>query len=342
MEAPQHKDGRATRRPGRHKDRHKDHDHGPGAAELAGRPGDFRKRLWITFAITATIVVAQAVGSVLTGSLALLTDTAHALTDASGLLVALVAATLMLRPATSKRTWGFRRIEVIAALGQATLLLVVGLYAAIEGVRRLVSPPEVPANELLVFGVVGLVANVIAIVVLSSSRDANFNMRAAFLEVLNDALGSLGVIVAAIVIATTGFQRADALAGLFIAALIVPRAFTLMRETTRVLMEFAPDDLDLDEVRAHILGLDHVREVHDLHASTVATGLPTITAHVVLDDECLTDGHAADVLRDVRECVAEHFPVAVHHATIQIEPGGPSACARGICEPLAIGHADRS
>ncbi|GAA3667695.1 cation diffusion facilitator family transporter [Microbacterium marinilacus] len=295
------------------------HSHGADQTEVVGDPVDHRRRLWIAFAITASIVVAQAVGSVLTGSLALLTDTAHALTDASGLLVALVAATLVLRPATSTRTWGFRRIEVMAALGQATLLLGVGLYTAIEGVKRLFEPPEVPAAELLVFGVVGLAANVVAILVLSSSRGANFNMRAAFLEVLNDALGSLGVIVAAIVIATTGFQQADALAGLFIAALIVPRAFTLMRETSRVLMEFTPKGLDLDEVREHILELDHVKDVHDVHASTVATGLPTLTAHVVVEDACFTDGHAAEVLHEVRECVAEHFEVSVQHSTFQIE-----------------------
>ncbi|OCG76027.1 cation diffusion facilitator family transporter [Microbacterium sediminis] len=295
------------------------HDHGPTAAESAGRPGDHRRKLWTAFGITAFIVVAQAVGSIVTGSLALLTDTAHALTDASGLLVALVAATLMLRPATSTRTWGFRRIEVMAALGQATLLLGVGLYTAIEGVKRLFEPPEVPATELLVFGIVGLTANIVAILILSSSRGANFNMRAAFLEVLNDALGSLGVIVAAIVIVTTGFQRADALAGLFIAALIVPRALTLMRETAGVLMEFTPKGLDLEKVREHILELDHVKDVHDVHASTVATGLPTLTAHVVVEDTCFTDGHAAEVLREVKACVAEHFEVSVPHSTFQIE-----------------------
>jgi len=286
---------------------------------VGGHPGDFRARLWIAFGITATIVVAQAAGSILTGSLALLTDTAHAITDASGLLVALIAATLMLKPTTSRRTWGFRRIEVIAALGQATLLLVVGTYAAIEGIRRLFQPPEVPATELLIFGIVGLLANIVAIAVLSSSRGANFNMRAAFLEVLNDALGSLGVIVAAIVIATTGFQQADAVAGLFIAALIVPRAFKLMRETVGVLMEFTPKGLDLDEVREHILALDHVKDVHDLHASTVATGLPTLTAHVVVDDECFTDGHATETLHAVKDCVAEHFEVSIHHSTFQVE-----------------------
>ncbi len=158
-----------------------------------------------------------------------------------------------------------------------------------------------------------------AILILSSSRGANFNMQAAFLEVLNDALGSLGVIIAAIVIGTTGFMQADAIAGLLIAALIVPRAFKLIRETISVLMEFTPKGLDLDEVRAHVMKLDHVRDVHDLHASTVATGLPTITAHVVVEDECFTDGHAAEVLHHVKECVADHFEVSVLHSTFQIE-----------------------
>lgn len=308
------------------------HNHGSAVNEV-GKPGDYRRKLWITFGITGTIVIVQAVGSVITGSLALLTDTAHAITDASGLLVALIAATLMLKPATSKRTWGFRRIEVIAALGQATLLLVVGFYTAIEGVRRLFNPPEVPSTELLIFGVVGLTANIIAILILSSSRDANFNMRAAFLEVLNDALGSLGVIIAAVVIAMTGFQRADAIAGLFIATLIVPRAFLLMRETTNVLMEFAPKGLDLDDVRAHILKLEHVRDVHDLHASTIATGLPIITAHVVVEDECFTDGHAAEMLRSVKECVAKHFEVSVNHSTFQIETAQISEDEDGIKHP---------
>lgn len=294
------------------------HNHGPSPS-ADGQPGDFRKKLWIAFSITAVIVVAQAVGSVITGSLALLTDTAHAAADASGLLVAIIAASLMLKPANSERTWGFRRIEVIAALGQSALLLIVGTYTAIEGIRRLFEPPEVPASELLIFGIIGLSANLIAITILSSSRDVNFNMRAAFLEVLNDALGSLGVIVASIVIATTGFMQADAIAGLFIGALIVPRAFKLMRETTRVLMEFTPKGLDLNEVWEHILALDHVKDVHDLHASVVATGLPTLTAHVVVDDECFTDGHVTETLQAVKDCVAEHFEVAVHHSTFQIE-----------------------
>ena len=278
-----------------------------------------RNRLLLAFGITALIVIAQAVGSVITGSLALLTDTAHALADSTGLLVAVIAATMMVRPASNRRTWGFARIEVFAALGQATLLLVVGTYAAVEGLRRLVEPTEVPGTELLVFGVLGLLANLVAMAVLASGRDANFNMRAAFLEVLNDALGSVGVIVAAVVITTTGYQRADTFAGLFIAALILPRAFKLLRETTRVLMEFTPEDVDLDVVEAHVLELEHVREVHDLHASMIGTGMPVISAHVVIDDECFESGHAPEILEQIRACMREHFPVSFDHATIQLE-----------------------
>lgn len=300
------------------------HNHGE-SNDQAGKAPDNRVRLAIAFGVTASVFIAQAIGSVVTGSLALLTDTAHMLTDTSGLLVALIAANLLLRPANARRTWGWRRIEVIAALAQSTLLLVVGVYAAIEGVKRLFEPPEVPANELIIFGIIGLVANIISISILASGRGSNFNMRAAFLEVLNDALGSVGVIVAAIVIMTTGFMQADAIAGLFIALLIVPRAVRLMMETTSVLMEFTPKGLDLDEVREHLLGVEHVTDVHDLHASTVGTGLPTISAHIIVEDECFQDGHAAEVLQEVKLCVADHFDVSIRHSTFQIETAGIAA-----------------
>lgn len=182
-----------------------DHDHGPPGA------GGHRTRLAIAFAITTTILLAQAVGALITGSLALLVDTAHMLTDAGGLLLALFAASLSLRPPTPRRTWGFRRAEVLAALAQAAVLLAVGIYVLVEGVQRLFDPPEIASNELIVFGIIGLVGNITSMLVLSSGRSANFNMRAAFLEVVNDALGSAAVIVAAIVIATTGWQQASTL-----------------------------------------------------------------------------------------------------------------------------------
>lgn len=278
-----------------------------------------RTRLAIAFGLTAAIALAQLVGSIVTGSLALLTDTAHAVVDASGLLIALIAATMVARPATSTRTWGFARIEVLAALAQATLLIGVGTYTAIEGISRLGAPPEIASGQLLVFGVIGLVANLIAILVLAGGRGTSLNLRAAFLEVLNDALGSLGVIAAALIITFTGFQQADALAGLFIAALIVPRAIRILRETLRILMEYAPAGVDLDEVREHLLALEHVQDVHDLHASSVGSRLPIISAHVVVSEECFESAHALAILEEVQDCVRTHFPVAFEHATIQME-----------------------
>lgn len=295
--------------------------HGSGGHRHGGAPSSRsnRRRLSLAFAITGGIVLVQAVGALVTGSLALLTDTAHAAVDASGLFVALLAGRLAMKPTSDRHTWGYRRVEVLAALAQSTLLLAVGIYTAIEAVQRFFEPADIPSTELLFFGVLGLIANLAAMLILSAGRGANFNMRAAFLEVLNDALGSAGVILAAIVISTTGFMQADSIAGLFIAALIVPRAFTLMKETTAVLMEFTPEGLDLEQVRAHIRALPHVKDVHDLHASTVATGLPTLSAHIIVEDECFHDGHAVDMLMAVRECVAEHFDVSIKHSTFQIE-----------------------
>lgn len=293
------------------------HDHGgirPGENHRAAR-----RRLAIAFGLTATVVLAQAIGSVVTGSLALLTDTAHALVDASGLLIALIAATMMLRPASSRRTWGFDRMEVLAALAQSALLLAVGVYAAIEAVARLSSPPAVPSTELLIFGVIGLVANVAAILVLAGGHGANLNLRAALLEVMGDALGSLGVIIAAITILLTGYERADTFAALFIVALIVPRALRILRETVRILLEFTPPGVDLDQVRQHLRALEHVRDVHDLHASVIGTGLPVISAHVVVDDDCFTTGHVPRILEDVHDCLRTHFPVTFEHATVQVE-----------------------
>ena len=291
-------------------------------------PGTNRTRLAIAFGITATILIAEVIGAWWTNSLALLVDAGHMLTDASGLLMALIAASLTLRPPTPERTWGYRRAEVLAAGAQSAILLAVGIYAFIEGVRRLFDPAEVTAGGLLVFGIVGLVGNIVAMLVLGAGRAANLNMRAAFLEVVNDALGSVAVIISAIVISLTGWTRIDAIAGMLIAALIVPRAITILKEAGGILLESTPRGLKLDDVRRHILQVPHVIGVHDLHASTIATGLPVLTAHVVVDESCFTQGHVSQKLRDLQTCVAEHFDVSVEHSTFQIEAPSHSALER--------------
>jgi cobalt-zinc-cadmium efflux system protein len=289
--------------------------HNHGTAHVANQT-----RLAVAFGITASILVAEIAGAVLTGSLALIVDAGHMATDAGGLLVALLASSLALRPATSKRTWGFARAEVLAATLQAAILLGVGLFVLVEGIRRLFEPPEIPAAGLLIFGVVGLLGNIVSMMVLFSGRNASFNLRAAFLEVVNDALGSVGVIVAAIVIAATGWQGADAIAAIVIGTLILPRAIKLLRETTRVLLESTPAGLDLDALRGHLLALPYVRDVHDLHATQIATGLPVLTAHITVDPKCFRDDRAPRLLDQLQACVAEHFEVSIEHSTFQIEP----------------------
>lgn len=273
------------------------HDHGVAGTSQRGR-------LILVFAITFTVMIAEIFGSILTGSLALLADAGHMFTDSTGLLIALIAASLALKPTTSTRTWGYKRAEIIAAAGQASLLLAVGGFVIIEGIRRLFEPPEVGESMMIWFGVIGLIGNVVSLLILSSGRNHNFNMKAAFLEVLNDALGSVAVIVAAIVIATTGWLQADAVVSLLIGALIIPRTVKLLRDTINVLMESVPKGLDLMSVREHMLALPHVLDVHDLHATLVASGTPVLSAHVIVEDSCMTNGHAETLLTDLQQCVA--------------------------------------
>lgn len=277
------------------------------------------RRLVTVLAITATVLVAEVIGAVVSGSLALLADAGHMLTDVAGLTLAWVASVLVQRPVTLGRTWGFRRAEVLAAAVQAAVLLAVGGFVLVEGVRRLFDPPEVVPATMLVFGSIGLVGNLIGIAVLAGSRSQNLNMRAAFLEVVNDALGSVAVLVAAAVIAVTGWSRADALASLLIGALIIPRTLKLLHESVDVLLESTPKGLELSEVREHLLAVAHVRAVHDLHASQVATGLPVLTAHVVVDDTSFYNGHLPSLLDELQRCLTGHFDV--EHSTIQFEAG---------------------
>ncbi|MER8026806.1 cation diffusion facilitator family transporter [Glutamicibacter protophormiae] len=294
------------------------HDHSHGHSHDHSETN--RTRLAWALGITASILVAEVIGAITTNSLALLVDAAHMLTDTAGLLMALTAANLILRKPTTKRTWGFRRAEVLSATLQSALLLAVGIYAAVDAIQRLFDPPEVQPTGLLVFGIIGLAGNIASMLIIAGGRGHNLNMRAAFLEVVNDALGSVAVIVAAVVIALTGWMRADSLAALLISALIVPRAVALLKETTHILLESTPRGLDLNAVRTHLEGQAGVLAVHDLHASQIASNLPVLTAHVVVKDEMFDADAAGGLLRNLQQCVAAHFEVSIEHSTFQIEP----------------------
>ena len=286
------------------------------ADELADQQG----RLRTVLTITIMVLIAEVIGAAASGSLALLADAGHMLSDVAGLTLAWVASVLAQRPATLARTWGYRRAEVLAAVGQAAVLLAVGGFVIVEAIRRLIEPPEVASGAMVAFGVIGLLGNTIGIAVLVGARSQNLNMRAAFVEVVNDALGSLVVLIAAVVIATTGWVRADALASLFIGALIIPRTLKILRESIDVLLESTPRGLELSVVREHLLQVSMVQAVHDLHASQVATGLPVLTAHVVVDDSCFQDGNLPALLDELQGCLAGHFDV--DHSTFQFETSG--------------------
>jgi cobalt-zinc-cadmium efflux system protein len=288
------------------------HSHAPTTAG-----GAHRRRLVVVLGLTLAVLAAEVVGAVLSGSLALLADAAHMATDAAGLALALAAVSLAQRPARGRRTFGWQRVEILAAVANGFLLLAVAVYVLVEAIRRIGDPPEIGSGLMLAVASVGLVVNLGSLVVLHRGRDASLNIRGAYLEVLADAFGSAAVIVAAVVIATTGWTPADIVASVVIGFLVVPRAWHLLREALDVLLEAAPRGVDLAELRAHMLGVDGVLDVHDLHAWTITSGLPVLSAHVVVTDEALAAGHGGRVLDALCSCLGEHFDL--EHCTFQLE-----------------------
>lgn len=279
-----------------------------------------RARLGWAIAIVATVLVIEVVGALVTGSLALLADAGHMASDLIGLIVALVATIIAARPATEKHSFGFQRAEVFAALFNGLLLIGVAVFVAVEGISRLLKPEDVdiPPLPLLVVAVIGLVANFGALMLLRGGASTSLNMRGAYLEVFGDLLGSVTVIVASIVILTTGFAPADAIASLVIAAMIIPRAVSLLRDVIRVLLQQTPVETDVAQIRSHILAEDGVADVHDVHVWAVTTGKNIFSAHVVVDQAVFEGGESGRLLDRLSTCLSAHFDV--EHSTFQLEP----------------------
>ena len=296
------------------------HDHAHGVSGVRGQAN--HRLLAISLTLTSLVMVVQIVGAVLTGSLALLADAAHMFADASALVIALIASLVAARPANERNTYGYQRAEVFGALINAVLLIALCVWIAIEAIGRLVTPSEheVAGGLMLAVAVTGLVANAISMWLLSAAQRTSINVRGAYLEVLGDLIGSAVVIVAAIVIWTTGWMPADALASLLIAVMIVPRAITLLREVFAVLGERAPEGTDVATIREHILSADGVADVHDVHVWQLTRGAPVFTAHVVVEPDVLTSGRSSALLSSLQSCLAEHFDV--EHSTFQFEPAG--------------------
>jgi cobalt-zinc-cadmium efflux system protein len=274
-------------------------------------------RLRAVLALLVVVLLAELVGGLAAGSLALIADAGHLLSDAAGVGLALLAASFAARPATAARTFGFARAEILAAVVNGVLLLTVGLGVIGFSVWRLAEPRSSEPGLMAVLGCVALVANGIALLLLRGGAAHSLNLRGAYLEVLSDALGAVGVLIAAAAIALTGTRYADPVASLLVGLLIVPRTVHLLREATDVLLEATPRGMDLEEVRRHLEAVDGVIACHDLHAWTITSGTPVLSAHVVLADEVWERGGAPAVLDRLTDCATTDFGTV--HVTFQLE-----------------------
>lgn len=306
-----------------------DHGHAHHAPTSGTAAAAYRGRLRIALTITLTVMAVEIVGGILADSLALIADAAHMATDAVGLGMALLAIHFANRPPSGNRTFGYARAEILAALANCLLLLGVGGYVLYEAIQRFVTPVGTQGGLTVVFGAIGLVANMISLTLLMRGQKESLNVRGAFLEVAADALGSLAVIISATVILLTGWQAADPIASLVIGLMIVPRTVKLLRETLDVLLEAAPKNVDMAEVRAHILALPGVDDVHDLHAWTITSGMPVLSAHVVVGSDTLDSIGHEKMLHELQGCIGDHFDV--EHCTFQLEPSGHAEHEAKLC-----------
>ena len=295
-----------------------DHSHSHGLMASATGTAKHRQRLIAVLGITLAVVLIQIVGAVISGSLALLADAGHMLSDAAGVFIALLAAWIAARPASDLRTYGYQRAEVLAALANALVLIVISVVIFTEAVRRIGSAPEVRTDVMLYAAVLGAVANLVSLLILRGAQKESLNVRGAYLEVLGDLLGSFAVIVAAVVIMVTGFQAADTIASMVIALMILPRAWHLLRDVVDVLLEATPKGVEVQMIREHILSVAGVVSVHDIHIWTITSGVPVFSAHVVVEDEVLSARGADQVLDKLTTCLGSHFDT--EHCTFQLEP----------------------
>ena len=280
--------------------------HGSGAAAN-------RNRLAVVLVLSLGILAVEVIGAVASNSLALLADAGHVLTDVSGIGLALVAIWFAGRAPTSGRTFGYLRLEILAAIGNAVLLFGVAAFILVQAWQRLSAPPEVASGLMLAVALLGLAANAVSLFLLRDAQRESLNVRGAYLEVMGDVAGSAAVIVAAIVIALTGWTQADTVASIAIGLLILPRTFALLRDATDVLLEASPKGVDMELVRRHILDAPGVVDCHDLHAWTITSGMNVVSAHVVLAD----GADPARTLDALCACLSGDFDI--EHSTFQLE-----------------------
>ena len=272
-----------------------------------------RGRLLVVFCLTLAIFAVEAIGGFAANSLALLADAGHMLTDVAGVGLALLAIWIGGRLPDRERSFGYQRLEILAAVVNALLLFGVGAFIIVEAIRRLASPPEVDSGLMIAVALIGLAGNGASLWLLREAQSASLNIRGAYLEVLSDFVGAGAVIVAGLVIAATGVTTADAIASILIGLLIFPRTWRLLRDAVDVLLEATPKGLDMALVRSHILDAPGVTECHDLHVWTITSGMNVVSAHVIVEP----DARPAEVLDHLCECLSGFFDI--EHSTFQIE-----------------------
>lgn len=272
----------------------------------------------ITLGLTTSFLIAEVVAAIVAGSLALFADAGHMLTDVGALGMSAWAIRLARRPAEGRWTFGLKRAEILSAAVNGLTLVAISLLIGVEAIQRLISPQKVTGGLILATALLGVVINIFCTWTLSKANRNGLNMRAIYAHVLTDLYAFFGTSVAGLVIIVTNWTRADSIASLFVVILMLRTAWGLLRDSGRILLQGVPDNLDLNEVRDHLLKINHVLEVHDLHAWTVTSGLSTLSAHVVLEAHCFNDGLAPQILDSLQRCLLRHFQI--EHATFQLEP----------------------
>lgn len=291
---------------------HGGHDHSHGVA------GDANMRyVLIALGLIAMFMIGEVVAAFVARSLVLFADAGHMLTDVAALGISAWAIHLAARPASGSWTYGLKRAEVLSAAANGVALVAIGLLIGVESIMRLITPRHVEGGVVLVVAVIGVVINVCATWVLAKANRTSLNVKGAYAHVVTDLYAFIGTAIAGLIIIRTGWQRADSVASLVVVGLMVRAAWGLLRDAGRILLQAAPNDLDLNDVRAHLADVPHVLGVHDLHAWTVTSGSPTLSVHVVIEDGCFETGHAPQILDDLQACLVGHFDVA--HATFQLE-----------------------
>jgi cobalt-zinc-cadmium efflux system protein len=301
------------------------HDHAHGVHE-----GADRRYLMVALGLLVAYMAAEVAVAVFAHSLALLADAGHMLIDAGALAGALWAIHLAARPSSPVWSYGLKRAEILAAAANGVALLVVGVVVGVEAIRRLVHPHHVRGVPMLTVALIGVAVNIAATAVVARADRRSLNIEGAFQHILTDLYGFIGTAAAAVVIISTGWERADPIASLVVVALVVRAAWQLLKASGHILLEGTPRSVDLDEVRRHLTELPEVLAVHDLHAWTLTSALPALTAHVVVTDACLGDGRAGVVLDHLQQCLADHFDV--EHSTFQLEAATHAAHEPGTHE----------